>query len=476
MSSRIRELVYEAEKKNADRKALSDYLKEAMRIHRRYGSLSLMLEYYMFYEIVSESGNSYVASEKEMIGAFNEMVEKFFFDLPSVEEKAKMAVEILKYRQAIIDRMKVLTAYVDRFVVYEYVLNRVQYRFEDQELLPSDSVFAQDLMEFILAGKDSAAINDNIRYVIGQLPMRMTRSKYYELIKDSISVYQGSDVSSLESFLYMFRTSATFYRDENEDKYFTEFRPVLEELESLDYENLTYELYQIYEEKLRRNAAKLNELSDLYLQLGKLFNAMYTLCISSPYAEEGQIGEKVIKGINALFLEKHEEFWNEQGLASVSDEERLEVLSEGLTEIEGMPEQVYEELDIASSALEEVLHGEHRKLEESGEREAFLALERLFLLSSDSVFADLDREETGEKVSAQMAERAAAELIAECKEFFSGKSRMLRRAVMAGTLEKMPVFFKNAQEIADYIMDSLSQCDDEAEKYASKQLLLDLML
>ncbi len=46
---------------------------------------------------------------------------------------------------------------------------------------------------------------------------------------------------------------------------------------------------------------------------------------------------------------------------------------------------------------------------------------------------------------------------------------------MANTLEKMPVFFTSAQEVADYVMNSLSLCDDEAEKYASKQLLLEVI-
>ena len=46
---------------------------------------------------------------------------------------------------------------------------------------------------------------------------------------------------------------------------------------------------------------------------------------------------------------------------------------------------------------------------------------------------------------------------------------------MANTLEKMPVFFTSAQEVADYVTDSLSSCDDEAEKYAAKQLLMEMI-
>ena len=63
----------------------------------------------------------------------------------------------------------------------------------------------------------------------------------------------------------------------------------------------------------------------------------------------------------------------------------------------------------------------------------------------------------------------------EVKELFNNSSRMVRRAIMANTLEKMPVFFKTSQEVADYVMASLIQCNDEAEKYASKQLILEMI-
>lgn len=44
---------------------------------------------------------------------------------------------------------------------------------------------------------------------------------------------------------------------------------------------------------------------------------------------------------------------------------------------------------------------------------------------------------------------------------------------MANTLEKIPVFFNTPQEVADYVSLSLLQCDDEAEKYASKEIIMD---
>ncbi|MBR1743479.1 MAG: hypothetical protein IJ733_16725 [Lachnospiraceae bacterium] len=336
-------------------------------------------------------------------------------------------------------------------------------------------------MSLILSGRDSAAVSDNIRIAIGQLPMRMSRTKYYELIKDSISVYKGSDKSSLDGFLYMFRTSAMLYRDENEGKYFTEFSSIVKELEELDYENISYELYQIYSEKIEALASKLNDISDLYMQIGQLLNEMYILCVTGSSVEneedmEGQHSRTVIRGILSLFCGKDSDIWEKSGLSDASEEERLDYLSGSFVKIEGKQETLFEELGASETALGHILEGKAPVLEECQKREELLLLKRLFLLTSSSIFADLEEKGEEEKVTEELADRMTAELVSDCKTFFQGKSRMVRRAVMANTVGKMPVFFKNAQEIADYVVDSLRRCEDEAEKYASKQLLIDIMV
>ena len=67
------------------------------------------------------------------------------------------------------------------------------------------------------------------------------------------------------------------------------------------------------------------------------------------------------------------------------------------------------------------------------------------------------------------------ELTVEIKEHLKKSSRMVRRAIMANTIDKLPVFFNSPQEVAEYVTMSLEQCDDEAEKYASKQLIMEMM-
>lgn len=474
----MEKIIRDLERKAGGAESLSSYVEKYMGLHDRYASIKLMMEYYMFYEMVSEGINPYIASAEDTAEAFHDLLSRYLEE-PSGEELRQMAEKLLSLRGEIVDKMQVLTTYVDCFVVYEYILNRVQYRFEDMEMMPGDGMFAQDLVNFIFSSEDNTVISDNIRFAVGQLPMRMTRQHYFDLVRDSVSVYQGSDVRSLEGFLYMFRTNAMLYQDENQEKYFTEFVPVLEELSALDYENISEETYAIYAEKLRVNASKLNDVGDLYMQLGQLVNGLYTMCVARRDARgEGFLPEveRVLRGVNALFRKEDSPVWRQAGDAPVdSEEEKLYWLGEQFVAVEGMQEQLLEELNRAGAALEGIEESYRAEIGAGELGEDFRMLDKLSLLTSNSVFADLDDAGSEEMVTREMADKAAAELIEECKAFFQGKSRMLRRAVMANTLEKMPVFFTSAQEVADYVIDSLSSCDDEAEKYASKLLLMDLI-
>ncbi len=480
MSTKIRECVRKISGGRDLEKALPEYLELSRDIHDSHARLKFMMEYYIFYEMISEGINPYIETAKDIADALHHSV-RILMDPetdPAGEEYKKQGEILYSLRQEVTGRMQVLTAYVDKFVIYEYILNRMQYRFEDRETQADDNVFAQEVLQFIFSTKDNMAINDNIRMVLGQLPMRMTRRHYFDLIRESISVYKGSDKSALDGHLYMFRTNAMLYHTPDMEKYFTEFIPVIEEFEKLDYEKMDGELYQIYAEKLRINASKLNDISDLYMLIQKLINGMYSLFLAKCGAEAGEkypAAELVIRGINDLFLHEESSIWQEaKENAPETEEEKLYWLGEHFPEIEGKQERVYEAMTVADAVLDETMNARREMITQLGLEEDFVSLQQLVDLSSGSDFVELRKPEE-QKVTAQMAEEAAEKLVEELKQAFKGQSRLVRRAVMANTLEKIPVFFSTPQEVADYISQSLVLCDDEAEKYASKQLINDMM-
>lgn len=480
MSTKIRECVKKLSRGTDLEQVIPEYLEQAMDIHDSHARLKFMMEYYVFYEMISEGINPYIDSAKDIADSLHQAVRVLMDPAGSSEaERKKQGELLLELRGQVTDRMQVLTAYVDRFVVYEYILNRMQYRFEDQEMIAEDSVFAQEILNFIFSTKDNMAINDNIRMIVGQLPVRMTRSHYFDLIRESISVYKGSDRSALEGHLYMFRTNAMLYHTEDMEKYFTEFVPVIREFDELNYEEITGELYQIYAEKLRVNASKLNDISDLYMLIQKLINGAYSIYLAEAgekAAEKIPAAQLVICGVNDLFLHQESGIWQKMGEPlPVSEEDKLYRLGEHFPEIEGQQERIYESMTTADAVLEETMKSQHDMISQMGLEEKFEDLWKLMQLSSGSDFVELEPPKEEEKVTPEDADKAAEELVAELKQAFKGQSRLVRRAIMANTLEKIPVFFSTPQEVADYISQSLSLCDDDAEKYASKQLIQEMM-
>ena len=131
-----------------------------------------------------------------------------------------------------------------------------------------------------------------------------------------------------------------------------------------------------------------------------------------------------------------------------------------------------ETIDTAEAVLDETVNAHSNAIKRLGLMEKFTALKQMSLLASSSTFAEIDKKTEDTKVTAKMADDTAARLISEVKELFKNSSRMFRRAVMANTIDKMPVFFNNPQEVANYISSSLAQCDDDAEKYASKEIIM----
>lgn len=457
---------------------LIKYTDMALHYNGSMAYLKLAMEYYMFYETVTEEINPYTASVKDTLDTLNSIIEHFFENKPDKEECQKLLDRLSGIRKDIISKMQVLTAYTDCFVVYEYIFNRLQYNFDKMDTMPEDAQFIETVANFIFGTKDNVTINENIRFIIGQLPMRMLRSRYFDIIRESVSIYKGSGLDSLKSFEYMFRTNAMLYKDKNMDIYFTEFKQVLDVLKDLDYDNISEDIYHTYSEKIKTSSKNLSDIADLYMQLGELINSLYIIILETVYEEKPHDGRKavttIIRGVNSLFTGKESSVWKAaSGELLNNGTDMLSWLSGFFGDITGQQEDIKDTINTAEAVLDETVSSHQDAIERLNLMEKFTVLKHISLLSSSSIFAEFDKETEDTKVTAEMANETAAKLISEVKELFKGRSRMLRRAVMANTVDKMPVFFNNPQDVADYISSSLAQCDDEAEKYASKEIIMD---
>ncbi|MCI8750127.1 MAG: hypothetical protein HFH66_01945 [Lachnospiraceae bacterium] len=441
MDISIKKCIKEINKNHNVDEFLPKYVKGSMHYNKSYACYRLALEYFMFYETVSEELASAASSANE-----------------------------------------VLTAYLDCFIIYEYIFNRIQYRFDEMGEMPDDNEFIQKVISYVFASEDNTVVNENIRFMIEQLPMRMLSSKYFDIIHESVSLYKGSRASSLEGFEYMFRTNAMLYKDDNMSVYFTEFKQVLNELDGLKPDDIGEDVYREYSVKISSNISRIAGFTDMYMLMEGLVNALYIVTITECYKDGEENGNSaameaaynVIKGVNSLFMKEESSVWKLAGDEPLgTNKEKLDWLSGFFDKVEGHQENISGILETAEAFLDEAENAHGEDIVRLGLAEEFAILKRMSLLNSSSMFADIDENENDTEVTAAMADETAGRLVKELKELFKGRSKQFKRAVMANTLGKLPVFFNNVQEVTDYIEASFTQCKDEAEKFAAKEIIME---
>ena len=111
-------------------------------------------------------------------------------------------------------------------------------------------------------------------------------------------------------------------------------------------------------------------------------------------------------------------------------------------------------------------------VESMGKAEIMKSLLIIKDLHSASKFIDLDNKSSDKPVDKEELRQEIDKLIKELDERFKGSDRMITRAIMANTMNKIPVFFNNHTEVMDYVLYSLNKCTDMAEKYAAMEIIL----
>ena len=96
-------------------------------------------------------------------------------------------------------------------------------------------------------------------------------------------------------------------------------------------------------------------------------------------------------------------------------------------------------------------------------------------LLSNSMFINLEGEKEEETVDEDMVEKETKALIDELTLLFAEHDKVICRAVIANTINKMPVFFKDHKEVMDYVCYSFERCSDTFEKAACVEIINAIM-
>lgn len=447
---------------------LSCYYEEALILsaYREYTFCEMLMEQR---EKTAPEGQGALEEMERLWSCIAESAKCLGKEAVQASELAAVGERLCEMRQDIQRRLDAVTVYVDSLSIYEYVLNRMEMKYGEL-ILADEEFFVKRLAQYLMRSGDSAVVNDTIKEVLGQLPVRMTRQHFFDLIRQSLDLYQGSDREAADGYLYLLRTSAMLYHPEEEATCFPECFEWIEQLRRLDFSNMPKEQYDLCVKRLSSFAAALEERTNYYMAAAEAINSLYTCAearLELETADEWrELGEMLKKEDYVIQAGK---IFARLGTSLPRQPELLlEELSAPLEALEGRQENLEKRLQSVDGLLYE--------LKEVMPKERYQRFDRMQRLMTVSLFTELFEEEISKKkADAAYLEKAGRELFKEWNEQFLKHPKQVNRAIMANTLKNMPVFFQSLQEVCDYVQGALEQCHDLPEKYGSIQILNDIM-
>ena len=234
----IKSLVKDIHKGKYLDRNLDLYKSEALATYTDLSALELVFSAFVLMEELQEEKPEYLEKEKEVLKQINQGMKKLGEQGADYDSIVDSMEDI---RQEITKKMDLFTAYTDRFICYEYVLNRMEPKFmsskEQKEKYNTldESAMMQKLLAYMFQSKDQAAVNECIRSVVTQLPIRLTKSKFFERLAGTLTLYKGGDKSALDDYVYMLRTSGMIYEPANLYSQYGQFHVPLDHLTDAEY-------------------------------------------------------------------------------------------------------------------------------------------------------------------------------------------------------------------------------------------------
>lgn len=354
--------------------------------------------------------------------------------------------ELLVIKEELKKLVAVLTAYGDQITFLENVYFKTRYTDEKMMALDTDETFSQRVVETLMLEENSAEIREHLKFIYPELPMRMTKNKFFGFVDQYFDRLKGINVEDVKNHVQLLKETFDPRVVEGYGEYVEQIAVELKRVEDVlrdgntaDKDSAYHFLYHLTEDK--------NELLEDALDIAELLNHLV--------------------GISLCELEKDNQGFGifNQLVERPSDEEQLASLFEAI-------EVSYEPLGEHLLKVSQVI--EHLQSKESLIRQldkAFMLNELIyaFELSKEGYF--IERPHKKSEIVPNLKELALikAELIELMESTFASEERLFRRSRMSLMMSVFQIVHTSGQEIYDYIYQAISSCDVKGEKIMSMQ-------
>lgn len=392
----------------------------------------------------------------EPAGFLNDFAEMLTEKAEAFLEGEKVYPGLVDVRGRVLGNLDQITLYLDCFSIHEYALDRMDRKlFGTEPVRISPEILADELMDFVMDGENQLDINRRIQAIIGELPVRFTKSKFYSVIEESLRPYKGRDKDDLDRMIERIRSAAglpLFAGAGETAPLFAEFRSLAAEFENCDYLSLSKEEYTDLRNRYKESYENLSRLLGQLVCLPPLINDLCVMMRAASFADSSPY-QAVLRETLRTVLQKSRE---KDGFFMGGDERVTTMFSP----LEGKQEYYWEQ------------YAKQMDRYESGDEDIFVTGQLLSGNFAAPIEMNAERVTVTEEIYKTSLERLFTELETRLKR----TAKFTSRAVMAKVLAEIPVWFNSLEEIQAYIRDSLALCLDTAEKDASMVNLKQMMV
>ena len=416
-----------------------------------YAMIKLSMNYFTLCEMEQEDGETRKDETNEDVWTVRSGIRGLLSGSTEKEEESIRAL-----RDRITARMKVLTSYTDFFEQHEYILNRREAKLLGEVEHVSPEQLAEEAFSYVFSDQDKMVINSRIQSVVEQLPVRMTKQRFYDILSEAISLYKGGELQSAKDFIDSVKEAALITLPEGFDSTYPDLAQTKDFFDSVTYKDLGKDEYEKLVEELSLVTKTMEDLATGDLLLQEIVNDILIVQLTTRFSAPAYIDDRSLVARQVL----------EEIISSDEIALSAEKFDKWFLSLEGAQEDAYESLLLLEGALESYAD----ELPE----DAAKALKTADLLTSTSLFMDLDT--TGVHVVEEKADEAEIEAMKEdlfngFDAVFAGLSKEEKRSRMAKVLSMVPVFFNSRDEIKEYFLYALQNCRDDSELTAVSHII-----
>lgn len=441
---------------------LNKFVDNTFSLYNRYSTIKMSMNLFTFKEVIEEKSDT-----KSMCFDYYNILFPLIEKVMSGKYDSDIYEDISNLRNKIINNMTLLTSYTDAFEVYEYILNRKEAALLGTIAKVDTVALSDEMFDFVFQDKEKVHINSKIQLLVAQLPIRMTKNRFYDLVSNTLMLYKGGEEGVAEDYCNMIRSMMDFSIITNQKNEYSNLYEVYKLLNNQDYKNLSKENFLELTNALQDATTYLSfEVSDCML-LQEIINDLLVICLSNIINENNIVNDKSMEAAKTIIKDV---------LKEKSIEEIMEEDKSSFDDILGAQEEIYSELVGYESSIFDINKEKHIEIIENNLKDSFENLIKCNSLVSSSLFIDLDENRNKSNIADSVfIANQQQQLISDIKRIFEQYNIDVVRSFMSKVIGMMPVFFNSQQEVKDYFISTLEKCSDASELTACAQVIREIL-